>query len=245
MYLSTHSTKSQQWAPSCSPLQPFSQCLYFIFNFLKSKHAVWADPQSKLIIALLLYTQKFWACHLAVFYEAHILFFFSLFSTVLMYEFATVSATHTVYSFLFFYIKYFIRKKKKKRGIDYSNFTSFIIPLQRDFTAGQWKKSWLSSLFIESENDRMAWLKGILKIMQLQLPPLGRVATHQIRFPRVQSNLVLNASRGGASTASASLGSRSHCLTALWMKIFHLTSNLNFLLFNLKPFPLDLSLSAQ
>lgn len=89
------------------------QCLYSIFNFLKSKHAVSADAQSKLIIALLLYMHTFWAFHLAVLYEAHILFF-SLFSTILMYEFGIVSATNTVYSFLFFYIKYLIRKKKKE-----------------------------------------------------------------------------------------------------------------------------------
>ena len=42
---------------------------------------------------------------------------------------------------------------------------------------------------------------------------MGRVATHQLRLPRIPPNLALNASRDGASAAS--LGKLLQCLTNL------------------------------
>ena len=50
----------------------------------------------------------------------------------------------------------------------------------------------------------------------------------------ILSNLTLNASRDGSSTAP--LGSLCQCLTTLWVKKFFLTSNLKFPSFILKPF---------
>jgi len=47
----------------------------------------------------------------------------------------------------------------------------------------------------------MVWVGGILK--PIQTPTVGRVATHQIRLPRLtSSNLVFTVSRDGTSTAS-------------------------------------------
>jgi len=43
--------------------------------------------------------------------------------------------------------------------------------------------------------------------------PIGRIATHWIRLPRAPYNLVLNASRDGASTTS--LGNLCQCHTTL------------------------------
>ena len=71
---------------------------------------------------------------------------------------------------------------------------------------------------------------------------------HQIRMPRTTSDLALGISRAGASTNS--LGSLYQGLTTLWVKNFILASNLTFLttlsfilfFFNLKPFPLVLSI---
>jgi len=82
---------------------------------------------------------------------------------------------------------------------------------------------------------------GFFKIMLFQTPCHGLVATHQIRLPRPLSNLVLNTSRDGASTAS--LGSLCQGLTALWVKSFFLPSNVNLPSLSLKPLPLVLSLS--
>ena len=67
-----------------------------------------------------------------------------------------------------------------------------------------------------------------------------RVSTHQLRLPRASSNLVLNASGDGASTAS--LGNLFQCLTTLWVKNFLLISNLNLPSFSLKLLLLVLSL---
>jgi len=61
---------------------------------------------------------------------------------------------------------------------------------------------------------------------------MGKVATHWIRLSRAKD---------GASTAS--LASLCQCLTTLFVKSFHPTSNLNFPSFSLKPFPLVLSIS--
>ena len=87
------------------------------------------------------------------------------------------------------------------------------------------------------------WLvsEGTSKLTLFQFPAV--VWLPPTRLPRTPSNLVWNASRDGASTAS--LGSLCQCLTALWVKNFFLTSNLNLPSFSLKPFPLVLSLSAH
>ena len=49
--------------------------------------------------------------------------------------------------------------------------------------------------------------------MHFQPHTMGRADTHQIRMPGILSNLLLNTSRNGASTAS--LGSLGQCLTTL------------------------------
>jgi len=72
---------------------------------------------------------------------------------------------------------------------------------------------------------------------------MGRTVTCLIRLPRILSNLALNASMGGVSTASP--GSLWQGLTTLSVKIFFLTSTLNLLSLSLKPFPLVLSLSGH
>ena len=38
--------------------------------------------------------------------------------------------------------------------------------------------------------------------MMIQFHDMERVATHQLRLPRAQSNMALNSSRDGTSTAS-------------------------------------------
>jgi len=45
-------------------------------------------------------------------------------------------------------------------------------------------------------------LEGTLKIIQFQPPAVGKVASHEVRLPRAPSNLALNTSKDGISTAS-------------------------------------------
>ena len=73
------------------------------------------------------------------------------------------------------------------------------------------------------ERLRLEWT---FKIIQLQLPTMGRAATDQIRMPGALSSLVLRASRDGASTTSQ--GSLCQCLTSLCINTIFLISNLNF-----------------
>ena len=47
-------------------------------------------------------------------------------------------------------------------------------------------------------------LEGTLEPTHFQTPAMGRAATHQIRLPNAPSNLALNPSWDGASTASLS-----------------------------------------
>jgi len=63
---------------------------------------------------------------------------------------------------------------------------------------------------------------------------MGRVTTHQIRLPRIPSNLALDAVRDGAFAASHS--SLCQHLTTLWVKNFFLISNLDLPFFSLKSF---------
>jgi len=60
-----------------------------------------------------------------------------------------------------------------------------------------------------SQNHRMAWVEKDLNAHQIQPPAMCRVANDQPRLPRATSSLALNASRGGASTAS--LGNLFQC----------------------------------
>ena len=48
----------------------------------------------------------------------------------------------------------------------------------------------------------MAWDGRNLKIIQFQPSAMDRVDTHEIRLPKVPSNLTLNTSRDGATTTS-------------------------------------------
>ncbi|KAK4831170.1 hypothetical protein QYF61_015640 [Mycteria americana] len=63
-----------------------------------------------------------------------------------------------------------------------------------------------------------------------------------LKLLKAPSNLALNTSRDGASTAS--LGNLFQCLATLIVKNFFLISNLNLPSFSLKPLPLVLSLQA-
>ena len=82
-------------------------------------------------------------------------------------------------------------------------------------------------------------LKGTLKPTQCQPPAMGRAAIHQIRLPRAPSNLAFSAPGMGHHSFSGQL---CQGLTALWVKNFCLISNLSLPSFNLKLFPLVLSL---
>jgi len=64
---------------------------------------------------------------------------------------------------------------------------------------------------------------------------VSRAATHWVRLLKVPSNLALNASRDGASTAS--LGS---AFATLWVTLL-LTSTLNIPSFSKRPFPLEVN----
>ena len=74
-------------------------------------------------------------------------------------------------------------------------------------------------------------------------PCCGLSASPQPRLPKAPSNLALGTTRNGASIAS--LGSLCQCLTTPRVKTFLLTSSQNLSSFNLKTFPLVLSLSPQ
>lgn len=78
-------------------------------------------------------------------------------------------------------------------------------------------------------------LEETLKIIEFNLPAIGRITTHQIRLPTAPYNMALNASRDGAS--SSSLGSMFQCLIILF-----LISNLNLSSFSLKLLLIFLSL---
>jgi len=69
---------------------------------------------------------------------------------------------------------------------------------------------------------------------------MGRVATSQIRLPKIPINPAMNASRDEVSTTY--LGNLFQYLTTLWVKKFFLTSKLNLPSFSLEPFPLVQSL---
>mgnify|MGYP001853303131 FL=1 len=68
-------------------------------------------------------------------------------------------------------------------------------------------------------------LEGILKTIQCQSPAMGMVTTHQIRLSWAPSDMALNASRDGASTAS---------LINLFQYLITLVPN-KFLISNLNP----------
>jgi len=74
-------------------------------------------------------------------------------------------------------------------------------------------------------NNRTVCAGKDLKAHLVLTPPHGLVVTHYMRMPRAPSSLAVRTSRDKAS--SASLGSSCQCLTALWVKNFLLTSNLN------------------
>ena len=71
---------------------------------------------------------------------------------------------------------------------------------------------------------------------------MGRDIFYQTRLLRALSNLTLNASRDGASTAS--LGNLFHCFTTLTVQSLFLTSDMNLPSFHLKPLHLFLPLHA-
>jgi len=71
---------------------------------------------------------------------------------------------------------------------------------------------------------------------------MGRDPSHQTRLPKALSNLTLNTSREGASTAP--LSNLLQRLTTLTIKNFFLISSLNLPSLSLKPLPLVLSLCA-
>ena len=71
---------------------------------------------------------------------------------------------------------------------------------------------------------------------------MSRDIFHYTRLLKALSNLALNTSREGASTAS--LGNLFQCLASLIVKNFFLIPNLNLPSFSLKPIPLVLSLHA-
>ena len=71
---------------------------------------------------------------------------------------------------------------------------------------------------------------------------MGRETFHQTMLLKAPSNLGLNTTREGAATTS--LGNLGQGLTALTVKTFFLTSNLNLPSLSLKPLPLVLSLQA-
>jgi len=48
----------------------------------------------------------------------------------------------------------------------------------------------------------MAWVGRDFKAQPSPTPAVGRAATHQLRLPGASSNLVLNAPKDGAPTAS-------------------------------------------
>jgi len=79
----------------------------------------------------------------------------------------------------------------------------------------------------------MIWVKDHL--VPTPLPWAGTPSTRLLKAP---SNLALNTSREGASTAP--LGNLFQCLTTLIVKKFFLISNLNLPSFSLKPLPLAL-----
>ena len=80
-----------------------------------------------------------------------------------------------------------------------------------------------------------------LKIISFQpLPAMGMDNFHSTRLLKAPSNLALNTSRDGASTAS--LGNLCQCLTNLRAKNFFLIANLNLPSSSLKPLCLILSL---
>ena len=82
-------------------------------------------------------------------------------------------------------------------------------------------------------------LKGIFKGRLVQLPynKQGHLQLDQVL--RAQSSLTLSVSKDGASTVP--LDNLCQCLTALTVKDFYLTSNLNLSSLDLKPFPHVLS----
>jgi len=71
---------------------------------------------------------------------------------------------------------------------------------------------------------------------------MSRDIFHQTRLLKAPSNLALNTSREGATTAS--LGNLCHCPTTSRVKIFFLVSNLNLPSSSLKPLSHVLSLQA-
>jgi len=71
---------------------------------------------------------------------------------------------------------------------------------------------------------------------------MGRNAFHQTSLLKAPSNVALNTSGVGASTAS--LGNLFHYLTSLIIKNFFIISNIGLPSFILKPLPLVLPLHA-
>ena len=96
----------------------------------------------------------------------------------------------------------------------------------------------LVALSLSSYNHRI--IERFIEDHVVLTPAVGRDTFHQIRLLKAWSNLALNTSSEGASTAS--LGNL--CFTTLKVKNLFLISNLNLPSFSLKTLPLVLSLHA-
>lgn len=81
-------------------------------------------------------------------------------------------------------------------------------------------------------------LERTLRIIQFQLPMVGRGTFHYTRLPKAPSNLALNVSKKGAFPTS--IGKLFWGLITLTVKNFFQTSNLNLPCFSWKPLVLPL-----
>jgi len=96
------------------------------------------------------------------------------------------------------------------------------------------------SAFPKTESQNGFCWKGPYRSSCSSPPPMARDTVHQTRLLKARSNLALNASRGGASTASQ--GNLFQGFTALIVKNFFLVPDLNLPSFRSKPLPLVLPL---
>ena len=88
----------------------------------------------------------------------------------------------------------------------------------------------------------LGWKEETFKVIQFQLPAIGRDTSHQTRLLTAPSSLALNTS--WEETSTTLLGNLFQCLTTLTVKNFFLISSLNLPASSLKPFPLILLLPA-
>lgn len=87
-----------------------------------------------------------------------------------------------------------------------------------------WSSAWQHVPLSPSlQNHKMVWLGRDFKGHQSQPSGMDRDTFHQTRLLKVLSNLVLNTSGDGVSTAS--LDNLCHCLITLPEKMFFLISN--------------------